>query len=79
MRLPNDTARCIQHTCPVILYCERFVQRNTGLPHTVSVAPQDFGDGGCELLILTDEGRALKDAQLDALRFEMKRDEEPLV
>ena len=79
MRLPNDTARCIQHLCPVSLYCERFTRRNTGLPHTVSVAPQDFGEGGCELLILTDEGRALKDAQLDAFADELRRDEEPLV
>jgi hypothetical protein len=79
MKLPNDTARCVQYRCPVKDSCKRFVDRITSHPSTVYIGPQDFGDSGCELLILTDEGRALKDAQLDAFADEMRRDEEPLV
>ena len=79
MSLNYDTARCVQHRCPMKDMCQRFVDRITSHPSTVYIAPQDFTDSGCELLILTDEGRALKDAQLDAFADEMRRDEEPLV
>lgn len=77
MSLPYDFSRCIQHNCPVAPYCARYRDRADIGPRTPFMAPQDFDGDGCQSLILTDEGRALKDAQLDAFRGEMRSDEEP--
>lgn len=77
MSLPFDIARCVQYLCPMRDYCQRFTQRNMGGPRTPYIAPDDWSDNGCGGLILTDRGQQLKDAQLDALRAEMARDEEP--
>lgn len=57
MRLTNDICRCYDRECPEHEQCARWLERETGTQHALTLRAEEPGDEGCMLRIPPQEVR----------------------
>ena len=57
MRLHNDICRCYDHECPEHEQCARWLERETGTQHALTLRAEEPDDDGCRLRIPPQEVR----------------------